>query len=147
MPMAGLTGSDLMRYFKTVTDPYTGQAWVAIPAIKPDWAILHVHAADEEGNIWIRGARYDDILKAKAARHLLVTCERLLSGDSLTGCQERADLPGFLVDAVVEAPRGAWPHSCEGEYECDEAFLKAYLAATASDERFAAFLAERVVGK
>lgn len=145
MPMAGLTGSDLLRHFKLVSDPYTGQSWAAISAIRPDWAILHVHEADEEGNIWIKGARYDDLLKAKAADHVLITCERLLSGDALANRPERADLPGFLVDAVVEAPQGAWPHSCEGEYDYDEAFLKAYLAATASDEAYHAFLAERVV--
>lgn len=147
MPMAGLTGSDLMRHFKSVLDPYTGQSWAAIPAIKPDWTILHVHEADEEGNLWIQGAQYDDILKAKAAGRVLVTCERLRSGDALAKGPGRADLPGFLVDAVVEAPQGAWPHSCEGEYDYDEAFLKAYLAATGSDEAYQAFLAEKVVAR
>lgn len=144
MPMAGLTGSDLMRHFKTVTDPFTGQTWAAIPAIKPDWAIIHVHEADEAGNVRIQGAKYDDILKAKAAAHVLVTCERLIPVSETAAHPERTDLPGFLVDAVVEAPRGAWPHSCEGEYGADEAFFKAYLAATASDEAYQAFVKEAI---
>lgn len=143
--MAGLTGSDLMRQFKTVTDPYTGETWAAIPAIRPDWAILHVHEADEAGNIRIRGARYDDILKAKAARHVLVTCERLVPVSETAAHPELTDLPGFLVDAVVEAPRGAWPHGCDGLYAADETFLTEYLAAASTDDAYQQFLAERVV--
>lgn len=147
MPMAGLTGSDLLKRFKTVQDPYTGESWAAIGAIAPDWAIIHAHEADETGNVRIAGAKYDDILKAKAAKHVLVTCERLVPVSETAAHPERTDLPGFLVDAVVVSPRGAWPHSCAGEYEHDEAFLKAYLAATGSDEAYQAFLAEKVVAR
>lgn len=147
MPMAGLTGSHLMRYFKTVADPYTGAEWAAIPAIKPDWTILHVHEADEAGNLRIKGAKYDDILKAKASRRVLVTCERIVPASEMAAHPELTDLPGFLVDAVAEAPRGAWPHGCDGEYAADEAFIKAYLAAAGNDETYRAFLAERVVGR
>lgn len=147
MPMAGLTGSDLLRHFKTVTDPYTGQSWAAIPAIKPDWTIIHVHEADEAGNARIYGGKYDDILKAKAAAHVLVTCERLTLVGETAGKPERTDLPGFLVDAVVEVQNGAWPHACEGLYGYDEAFFREYLAATASDEAYQNFLAERVVAR
>jgi glutaconate CoA-transferase subunit A len=147
MPMAGLTGSDLMRHFQTVTDPYTGESWAAIAAIKPDWTILHAHEADEAGNVQIYGAKYDDILKAKAAAHVLVTCERLIPVAQTAAHPERTDLPGFLVDAVVEVPKGAWPHSCEGEYGYDEAFFRRYLAAAAgSDDAYRAFVAE-VVGQ
>lgn len=145
MPMAGLTGSDLMRGFATVADPYTGQQWAAIAAIRPDWAILHVHEADEAGNIRIQGARYDDILKAKAANRVLVTCERLISVAQTASHPEQTDLPGFLVSAVVQVDRGAWPHSCEGLYGYDEAFFHDYLAAAGSEERYRQFLAERLV--
>src|SRR5205823_6181844 len=51
MPVAGLFGSDVVEAsgFRPVTDPYTGQAVMAIPAIQPDVAIVHVQAADAEG--------------------------------------------------------------------------------------------------
>lgn len=146
MPMAGLVDSDLMRSFRTVRCPYTREYQVAIPAIAPDWAIIHAHEADEAGNIRIRGARYDDILKAKAARNVLVTCERLVSLAETAAHPELTDLPGFLVSAVVEAPRGAFPHSCAGEYEADEPYFLAYMEAAADDERYRAFVAEKVVG-
>ena len=145
MPMAGLTDSDLMRNFRTVADPYTRETWVAIPAIRPDWTILHVHEADEMGNVRIRGAKYDDILKAKAADRVLVTCERLVPSTEIAAHPEWTDLPGFLVTAVVTAPRGAWPHACDGEYACDEEHMRDYLTACASEDAYREFLAERVV--
>lgn len=146
MPMAGLVDSDLMRSFRTVRCPYTREYQVAIPALAPDWAIIHAHEADEAGNIRIHGAKYDDILKAKAARNVLVTCERIVPQAETAAQPERTDLPGFLVTAVSEVPGGAAPHSCAGEYELDESFFRAYLEAAADDERYRTFIAERVVG-
>jgi glutaconate CoA-transferase subunit A len=147
MPMAGLTGSDLMRQFQTVTDPYSGQEWAAIAAIKPDWTIIHAHEADEEGNVRIEGAPYDDILQAKAASHVIVTAERIVRTAEITASPERTTLPGFLVDSVVEAPHGAWPHACHGLYGFDEAYLRAYLDAALSDDAYVAFVAAKVVGE
>jgi len=147
MPMAGMTDSDLMRQFRTVRDPYTRDDYVAIPAITPDVTLLHVHEADEQGNFRIAGAKYDDLLMARAANRVVVSCERLITVSQTAERPELTDLPGFLVDAVVVAPRGAWPHSCDGEYEYDEAFFRAYLASTASDQAYRAFLADKVVGE
>lgn len=144
MPMAGLQGSDLCRVsgFKTVADPYTGQEWAAIPAIRPDWAVLHVHEADLIGNGRIRGARYDDVLLAKASKNVILTCERLVdpiggpgSTDRPENRPEDTDIPGFMVRAVVEAPGGAWPASCHGLYGVDEAFLADYVRAAGGAAR------------
>lgn len=147
MPMAGMTGSDLRRAsdLRTVADPYTGQEWVAIPAIQPDWTIIHVQEADAAGNCRIRGPKYDDLLKARAARHVLVTCEELVADDAFSAQPELTDLPGFLVDAVVEVPGGARPHSCYGRYPADDAFFAGYLAACRDPAAYAAFLAGRVL--
>jgi glutaconate CoA-transferase subunit A len=49
---------------------------------------------------------------------------------------ERPDatvLPHFLVDAVVEAPMGAFPHECYGRYEADFAHFDEYVAAIRRD--------------
>lgn len=130
-----------MRRFRTVSDPYTGQTFAAIAAIRPDWTILHVQAADVTGNIHIDGAVYDDILKAKAAAHVLVTCERIVAAGEMSHQPGWTALPGFLVDAVVEVAGGAWPHACDGLYGYDEAYLREYLAAaSASDETYHRFV-------
>ncbi len=145
--MAGMIGSDLMRQFRTVRDPYTREDFVAIPAIIPDVTLLHVHEADEHGNFRIVGAKYDDLLMAKAAKRLIVSCERLISVNQMADRSELTELPGFLVDAVVVAPGGAWPHGCDGEYGHDVAFFGSYLAATANEQAYATFLADKVVNR
>jgi glutaconate CoA-transferase subunit A len=146
--MAGLDGSDLPRRsgFRTVADPYTGAEYVAIPAIQPDWAIVHVQEADAAGNARIRGPKYDDVYLGRAARHLLVTAERLVDGAAFAAQPELTDFPSFLVDAVVVAPRGAWPTACPHEYSADEAFLTAYVAAAQTAEGFDAFLRAHGLG-
>src|SRR5690242_16027743 len=145
--MAGLTGSDVPARagFRTVADPYTGAEFVAIPAIAPDWAIVHVQEADAAGNARIHGPRYDDVYVARAARHLLVTTERLVEGSAFAAQPELTDFPAFLVDAVVVAPRGAWPTGCPQEYAADEAFLADYVAAAQTEDAFKQFLRERVL--
>lgn len=146
MPMAGLTGSHLLKRFRTIKDPYSRDEWAAIPAIKPDWTIVHAQEADADGNTRLLGSKYDDLLKAKAAAHVIVTCERVVSATEVASRPELTDLPGFLVDAVVHVPRGAWPGSCFGEYGPDEAYLQQYLtAASAEDSAYAAFVAEKAV--
>ena len=147
LPMAGFSESDVPRRsgFRTVAHPYTGAKFVAIPALQPDWAIVHVQEADAEGNARIRGPKYDDVYLARAARHLLITTERLVDGAAFAGLPELTDFPGFLVDAVVVAPRGAWPTSCPHEYPADEAFFAEYLAAAQTKEGFDRFLGEHVL--
>ena len=50
-----------------MADPYTGEEVVAIPAIQPDVAIIHVQEADEFGNARIVGTLFEDVLMAQAA--------------------------------------------------------------------------------
>src|ERR1700694_5739036 len=56
-PIAGLEGSDIPKVssFARVTDPFSGKEVYVVPAIQPDWAIVHVHEADARGNARIYG--------------------------------------------------------------------------------------------
>ncbi|HVA88926.1 MAG TPA: CoA-transferase, partial [Chloroflexota bacterium] len=142
MPLAGMTGTDLVPgRFHAVANPYGEGEVITIPAIQPDWAIVHVQEADSEGNARILGTTFEDALIARAARHVLVTCERLVSGAELARQPELTTIAGFQVEAVVEAPGGAWPASCAGYYDIDEAAIARYyeLAAQATPERIRAF--------
>jgi glutaconate CoA-transferase subunit A len=127
MPIAGMSGSDIVPgRFLSVPNPYGEGEVVTVPAIRPDWAIIHVQEADARGNARIRGTQFEDVLMAKAARHVLVTAERIVDGCDFDPQPELTSIPAFEVDAVVEAPRGAWPASCAGCYDVDEAYLAAY---------------------
>lgn len=122
MPVNGLQGSDLIaqRGFRYVRDPYTGEQVVTIPAIIPDWAIIHVHEADSEGNARIYGQKFEDVLMTRAAKHVIITTERIIDCFQLERNMSQTDIPAFLVKGVVHTPRGAAPGSCPGVYEIDE---------------------------
>jgi glutaconate CoA-transferase, subunit A len=129
MPIAGIAGSDLVkvRGWQTVRDPYGGAEVLAIPAIAPDVAILHVQEADDEGDGAIGGPRFEDLLMANAAKRVIVTCERLVAAEELAGRDQRAEIPRYQVDAVVVAPKGAWPLACPGEYSYDLDYLQKWV--------------------
>lgn len=148
MPLNGLQGSDLvsLRGFASVRDPYTGQDVVVVPAIVPDVALIHVQEADADGNARIWGSAFEDTLMARAARRVIVTAERIVDRAVLAAEPERTSIPGFLVEAVVEAPGGAWPTSCAGLYEYDLPALEQLLAVSGDPQALRAFVDERLLG-
>jgi glutaconate CoA-transferase subunit A len=147
MPVAGMVGSDLLaaRGFKTVVDPYSGGEVVAAPALIPDVAIVHVQEADREGNARIVGTRFEDVLMVQAARVVVLTAERIVEPAAFEAAPEAVAISGFMVDAVVHAPGGAWPCSCAGEYDLDAAYLAAYVAASREPGSLRRFVEERVL--
>lgn len=149
MPVAGIKNSGLIdaQGFKLVADPYTGEQYVAVRAIKPDWAIIHAHEADKSGNLRIFGSKFEDILLAGASKNVLVTCERVVSSELFKSDPGRTDLPGFLVTAVVEAPGGAFPCSCGSEYSYDKEYLMEYMRAAGSEELYRDFILNHAAGK
>ena len=141
-PIAGLVGSDIPAAagFKTVRDPYTGAELYAVPAIRPDWAILHVQEADATGNARIYGSPYWDVVMSRAAARVILTAERIVPTEALARQPELTRVPYFLVAAVVRAPEGARPTSCHPSYGIDEAGVRAYLEAAERPETLRAYL-------
>ena len=141
-PIVGLTGSDIPAAagLKTVKDPYTGAELYAVPAIRPDWAILHVQEADALGNARIYGSPYWDVVMSRAAARVILTAERLVPTEELARLPELTRVPHFLVAAVVHAPGGAAPTSCHPYYGVDEAGVRAYLEAADDAERLCRYL-------
>ncbi len=142
MPFAGMAGSDLPRAsgFATIRDPYGGSEVLVIPPIRPDVCLIHVQEADEEGNLRILGSPYEDVLLAKASARIIATAERIVPRERFVAQPELTALPGFLVDTVVEAARGAWPTSCAGHYDYDKEFLSEYATAAKTEEGFRQFV-------
>ena len=121
VPALTMLGSDLVGVggMKTVTDPYSGEMLAAVPALFPDIALLHVHRADRFGNCQIDGYPHMDADIARAAATVVVTAEELVTDDETRRHPDRTVIPGFLVDALVQVPFGAFPHECYGLYEAD----------------------------
>jgi len=113
---------------------------VLVPAINPDVTIIHAQQADCQGTVRIEGLAFADIEQAKAARHLIVTCEELVEPEQLRADGDRNHIPFFCVDAVVPLSLGAWPTACYGRYDYDPVFLADYDRWARDDGQFKDFL-------
>ena len=149
LPVKGMLGSDLLEISEIVggqklfEDPFTGEKMIAVRAIEPDVAVIHAQKADEFGNVRIEGPVYEDVIKAKAAKTVVVTAEEIIPGSAFREQPEATTLPHFLVDAVVRVPRGAYPCSCCNYYDADYDHIREYLK-LATEDRFGEYL-ERYV--
>ncbi|HLG73447.1 MAG TPA: CoA-transferase, partial [Chloroflexota bacterium] len=128
LPAVTMLGSDLMRVTdaKTIECPFTGERLAAIPALFADVAIIHVHRADASGNCQIDGYRHMDEDICRAATTVIVTAEEIVPESRIRSEPDRTVIPSLVVDAVVEAPLGAYPGECYGLYETDFAHVDAY---------------------
>jgi glutaconate CoA-transferase subunit A len=128
LPTASLLGSDLLERTPAVhmRCPFTEELLVAVPALVPDVALIHVQTIDAEGNAQIDGPAYMDVEYARAANTVIVTAEEVVPSEAIVRHADRTQIPGFVVDAVVEVPFGAYPHECHGRYEADFAHFDAY---------------------
>jgi glutaconate CoA-transferase subunit A len=130
LPTMTMLGSDLAQQVKAVSVhcPYTGQELLAVPALVPDVALLHVHRADMYGNAQIDGYTHMDVDMARASRRVVISAEEIVHPDQIAASPDRTILPHFTVDAVVEAPFGAYPHECYGRYEADTEHFDSYVS-------------------
>lgn len=134
---------DLRSDLKMVECPYSGRAYVAVPALVPDLAILHVRRADRMGNVILGGNKGADKLLATAARTTLVSCDELV--DDITGDGIEADIAGPLIAGVVHLPRGAAPTACQPLYDANWDALITYTGLALEDTP--AWLAREVTGE
>jgi glutaconate CoA-transferase subunit A len=129
-PCGGLHGSDIpaINGWKCLDDPYGkgDPVWV-IPAIAPDFAVIHATEVDAQGNVRVAGTHHWDRIMTRAARSVLVVAERVVDTSVFTGQPEATLVPHFMVEAFAVVPRGAWPGSCWPLYEIDYPAVEAYL--------------------
>lgn len=131
---------------KVIECPFTGDKYVALPAVWPDVAAIHVHEADMYGNCHIRGISVADLELARAAKRLIITAERVVDTDVFRAHPAATVIPYFLVDAVVEAPFGSYPGNMPYEYFSDEEHLADWMKKGRDPEAFAEFLQEHIYG-
>lgn len=148
VPARSLLGTDTLKHSpaKEISCPFTGEKLVAVPALYPDVAAIHVHEADRYGNCRFTGTSVADIDLARAAKKLIITCERLVPHEEMRRDPHRTQIPFLCVDAVCEVPFGSYPGNMPGEYFSDEDHLKAWLEAEKDPTAFAQFLEDHIFG-
>ena len=148
IPIRSMLGTDTFKKSaaRVVQCPFTGERYTALPALYPDVAAIHVHEADRYGNCRIRGTSVADIDLARAAKRLIITCERLVPADDIRQDPTRTVIPFFCADAVCEVPFGSYPGNMPYEYFSDERHIREWLDAEADPERYRSFLDKYVLG-
>lgn len=143
------TGTDLPRVnpnIKFIECPFTGERLAAIPAIRPDVAIVHAQRADRAGNVLLEGIVGVQKEAVLAAARAVVTVEEIVA-DLQPASPNTVVLPSWTVDAIVEAPGGARPSYAHGYYRRDNAFYTAWDAISRERETFVAWMREHVLGR
>jgi glutaconate CoA-transferase subunit A len=145
----GYIGADLAKVnpnIKHVTCPFTGEQLAAVPAIRPDSAVIHALKADRAGNVLIEGivgVQKEAVLSAKRS---LVTVEEIVD-DFGSRSANAVILPNWTVTAVACVPGGAHPSYAHGYYTRDNAYYKAWDAISRERDSFLAWMKTNVLEK
>ena len=148
LPTRSIKGSDIAKevHFGRVHCPFTGEELLAVRAIRPDLAILHVQRADDQGNAHFWG-NFGVMREAgMAAQKVILTCEELVDHSVILSDPNRNLIPGFAVTSVVHEPNGSFPSPTQGFARRDDEFYFEYHQATRTVQGFERWLEKYVCG-
>tara|TARA_A100001037_G_scaffold39623_1_gene30773 strand:+ start:97 stop:924 length:828 start_codon:yes stop_codon:yes gene_type:complete len=151
MPLRGLLGSDIAAHradWKVIDNPFgDDDPIVCLPAIVPDFSLLHARQADGHGNLYVGDTR-EVLLMAHAARKTLATAERISDGNLLEDDAMRAGvIPNVYVSGLAEAEGGSRPLGIPGGYVVDGEHLTLYAEMARDEDGFGEYLDRFVFGR
>jgi glutaconate CoA-transferase, subunit A len=120
--------------------PISDEKLVAVSALHPDVAIIHVQRADEQGNSHLWGNLGVAVDGARAAKCVIVIAEEIVAPEIISSDPNRTLIPGFTVAAVVHEPLGAHPSPVQGYYGRDHEFFADYHTQSRTIEGFSEWL-------
>lgn len=136
-PVPGVLGSGVLerrKDFAVVPNPFAPETdIVLVPALQPDFALIHALSADPDGNLVV-GGQGDEALLARAAKHTIATVETVAADALDTRPRDSEIIASTYVDAVVAASRGTYPFPGYRNREQDDKAISAYVAASVSQE-------------
>lgn len=132
MAVRSLGGTDNFPHSgaKLISDPYTGEPIIIVPALNPDVALIHVHQADVFGNARIFGTGISHQEAAMASKKVIISTEEIIETEEIRRDPARTTIPYYVVDAVVHAPFGAYPGEMQGRYASDIPHVVEVVAST-----------------
>jgi glutaconate CoA-transferase, subunit A len=150
LPTRTAAGSDIPKgnhFFYSIVSPVEPkETLLAVRAIIPDVAIVHVQRADQTGNAHCWGNFGVMLEGVRAAKRVIVLAEEIVSPEVIASDPNRTVIPGFLVSAVVECPLGAHPSPVQGYYKRDDAFFREYHEESKTREQFENWMKRWVSG-
>ena len=125
LPLAilrGYQGAGLKQVnpmIKSIECPFTGEKLSAVPALRPDVAVIHAQKADSKGNVLIEGIIGVQKQVVLAAKKAIVTVEEIVP--ELNGHPNACIIPAWAISSISAVPGGAHPSYAQGYYERDNA--------------------------
>jgi glutaconate CoA-transferase subunit A len=150
LPTRTAMGSDVPKgnhFFYQIISPFEPkETLLAVRAIQPDVAIIHVQRADKNGNAHCWG-NFGVLLEGmRAAKKVIVCAEEIVNEEVIASDPNRTVVPSFLATAVVECAFGAHPSPVQGYYKRDDSFFQQYHEQSKTPADFAAWAARWVNG-
>jgi glutaconate CoA-transferase subunit A len=145
----GYIGVDLPKVnprIKHITCPFTGEQLAAVPAHRPDVAIVHALKADRAGNVLLEGIVGVQKEVVLASKRSIVTVEEIVE-DFGPRSFNAVILPAWTVGAVVKVPGGAYPSYAQGYYKRNNAFYISWDKIARERETFLAWMKANVLEK
>ncbi|MBS8259188.1 CoA transferase subunit A [Roseibium polysiphoniae] len=117
----GYRGAELTRVnpnIKFIECPFTGEKLAAVPALRPDVAVIHALKANRKGDVFLEGITGVQKEAVLAAKRSVVTVEEIV--DDFEGLSPNATvLPTWTVTSIAVVPGGAHPSYTQGYYGRD----------------------------
>jgi len=129
---------------KSIVCPFSGEKLAAVPALRPDVAVIHAQKADRAGNVLIEGIVGVQKQAVLAAKRSIVTVEEIVE-DFGPRSPNATILPSWTVTAIVAVPGGAHPSYAHGYYKRDNAYYKAWDAIARDRDGFLAWMKANVL--
>lgn len=148
LPTYATLGSDLPKSngnLREFASPVSEEKLIAVRALRPDVAIIHVQRADAQGNAHVWGSLGVAVDGARASRSVIVVAEEIVPPEVIASDPNRTLIPGFLVSALVHEPWGAQPSPVQGHYNRDHKYFAEYHEATRELSGFESWLQRHVL--
>ncbi|HLK48284.1 MAG TPA: CoA-transferase [Bryobacteraceae bacterium] len=145
--LRGYIGTDQPKFnqnIKFIECPFTGEKLAAVPAHRPDVAVIHAQKADRKGNVlmWgVVGVQKEAVLAAKRS---IVTVEEIV--DDLNAPANSVVLPSWVIGAVCPVKGGAFPSYAQGYYPRNNAFYKKWDGISRERETFQKWIDRHIMG-
>jgi len=144
----GYFGGDLPKVntkIKYITCPFTGEKLAAVPAHRPDVAVIHAQRADRAGNVMIEGVLGVQKEAVLASKRSVITVEEIVDELPRDRSLNAVVLPHWTVGHVVEVPGGAFPSYAQGYYPRNNAYYKQWDEISRERDSFLAWMKQNVL--